>query len=344
MTMHPHLPLIIDSFTGGGARLLRRLQALLDRYEAQHARFCILSCGAEVRGSMAVRTKGNHVPGIIGATVRQPANVMGLEVGRAVRTVERCRCSAVFAAPVRPSINIGAYQPAPLERGDHGLPLAGRHFRSRDSSRAQIGKGDTARYGRPLISVEKCRKWTEFKDNCLPHLPSGVGCITKVETLADELVFVLNAGPNLSENQDVPPLLSVISDSTIAADHLHVAGLALARVLKHPVRADRILIAVRLTFLPSNQKDRARGVRRCDNAALLLSTEARMDVRPPVVDPALLESPRHTFAPRFAALPGKANAVSVNNPLTDVTGPPLAEALIAANCGHLRMEALEAQA
>ena len=341
MTMHPHLPMIIDRFTNSDdVTFASASNTFFDFDKTEHAHIRTLFIGAIVRGPMTVRTKGNHVAWIIRAPIGKTANVMCFQIGGAVWAKKWSSCTAVFAAPLCSRENISANYSAPLEGCGNPLRLAGLRFSSCESLRPEVRKISVARHCCSIIGGRHSRQWTKLKNDGSSGLPCCVGRFSEMKAFVDKLVLELNSSRDLSKNQNVPPFLSMISHRTIAADHLHVTGLAFTRVLEHTVRANIVLVSVSFAFLTGDQEDGAGRVGWSDNPALLLTAETFMNILSAVVNLSLFETPGHACNPQFASHPSNHKPELVNRPLTGEIGSSLATA----NCRRFHGEALEAQA
>jgi hypothetical protein len=94
----------------------------------------------------------------------------------------------------------------------------------------------------------------------------------------------------------------MLSDAPIASTEPHITHLAFTEIFEYAIGAVTVSISV-LKSLFACDDNHHRMLRRRYDAALLLSTEAGVNVEPPIVNAANLKSPAHHCPLFFAAWP-----------------------------------------
>ena len=111
-----------------------------------------------------------------------------------------------------------------------------------------------------------------------------------MKVLAHVLTLEAEAVWGLSEQKERSALSRMCGDGAVPARQLHVTDLAFPEILKHPVRAAAIRVAV---FKPlfTCYDDHERMLSGRDDAALLLPTKSRVNVGSTVIYAAAFEAP-----------------------------------------------------
>jgi hypothetical protein len=84
----------------------------------------------------------------------------------------------------------------------------------------------------------------------------------------------------------------MLSDCSIASAKPHVANLAFAKIFENAIGAIAVRISVLKSLFARDDNDQ-RMLGRCYNPSLLLPAKARMNVDPPIINAANLETPTH---------------------------------------------------
>jgi hypothetical protein len=103
-------------------------------------------------------------------------------------------------------------------------------------------------------------------------------------------------GARRAKKKETLSVGGVGSNCEIASLQDHIADLAFTKILKHPVIAGPIIIAVGQTLF-SGDDDYERALWGSDNAALLLTAKLGVDVGSTVINFAFFEAPAHANAP-----------------------------------------------
>lgn len=256
-----------------------------------------------VNAAMAIRTERNHKARMVRPSVTYAANVVRLEVGRSVEPRKRSPGFAAFAAAYRPGKHVVPDVGASLV----DVPNAGYLVRRKDA-----GGGERA----PLKLVERrvrralggcCfhpfndrRQRPKFKNNRIPLIAVPVGSAPNVVPFVDHFVYELQSSVRAPKEKEAFAAGGVICDGLVARIHSHVADLTFAKVLEDAIGPPFIGISVLASFLPCDDEDQRKPPGH-ENATLLLSPEARVNVLASIIDAPLLKAPAHHRLP--ACLP-----------------------------------------
>lgn len=241
---------------------------------------------------VTIRAKCDHEARIVRSSIRQPSDVVRLQVWNPVRSQKRRLAPATFADPCASPDNVFLYVFTALDDRPHAL--SGGRSRICSSKRPvlkrlQIRKGcrrsGVNRFGKRL-------KRSEFEHDGIALRAAAVSSPLNAIALEYEFPFEAQTGSRLAEQKQISTVLSVVADLPVAANELHVAALALAVIIEHAIIAEFVGIAVGKALFASNDNNQSVSAGR-DDASLHLPAETRMNVGAPIVDAPSLESPAH---------------------------------------------------
>ena len=274
------------------ARLLNRRARWFDPgHPCQQFGVVRLAVRPGMHSPVAIRAERDHEPWIVGATVAHPADVMGLEIGTAVGSAERCRCRASFAATSGSGEHVVSHVPAAFEgsaRRDRT-----RHPRACCSESA-FPKLNDRHVPQRLLS--ECRldavESSQLEDVCSAQLALSVRRLALQNALANPFALVAKApgSAQFSKEQKRFATLRVGRDREVSNSHLHIAELTFPEVFKDSIRAQCVAVPVLLALF-ARDHDHERMTLGRDDSALLLACIAGVNVFTSVVGAPSLEGP-----------------------------------------------------
>lgn len=244
---------------------------------------------------MTVGAERDDVSGIVRPAIGKAADVMGLKVGNAVRPGKGRVILTALAFAQRSSNNIVSHIPTSFEDASGHLALGWFLHRCRERAVSQVIERPCClrrSYRHALNVLEYRFNWTKDEHDGVADISKPVRSADNLVVLVDHLTVETQTGLQFCEEQEAFPAHGVARNAQVTFIHLHVANLAFAEVFETPVDGPVVVITVFEAFVAGDYYDQV-VLRRRDDAALLLSSEGRMDAGSPVVDAAFFKSPRH---------------------------------------------------
>lgn len=283
-----------------------------------------------VRTPVAVGAKADHEPRIVGTAIGHAPDVMHLKERLAIGSEEGGRLAAILTPAFRTCQHVPANGPASLKDVASLLALFGARCRSRECLGTKISNVPCNWFIVIQGRFDHCLKRSKFEDDSVTHRFLSVGRPLDMVALADVDAFETQALLVFREEQQVFSVLSVIDDTGISANELHVPDLTFAKILENTIWPLPIGIAV-LSALCAGYDHNELMCGGCNDPALLLPPKARVDVLPPIIRAADFKSPAQAFSPSYResgaslatyprAVESEGKGVGLDFPLTQGTG------------------------
>lgn len=278
--------------------VLSPLDLILGFYREHPSSQCGVVMGAisaRMNAPVAVRTKRDHVPRIVGAAICHSSNVMRFQIWNAIRPQKWGRGFATLTITHRSGNDVVTNISAALENssrllcftwavlgGLHCLFAKCRKIRRRCANRRRNRFND----------FNQASDRPQLKDNGVAEIVFTIWCAFDVVRVIDKLVLKSQAGLCLGEKKQALTVNRVVRNSLVAGTNGHVADLAFAEVFKHSIGTPPVSIAVFKAFFARNDNNQSMLGRR-DDPALLLPPERRVNVSTPIINTAALKAPTH---------------------------------------------------
>lgn len=274
----------------------------------QQHRVILFGVAPEVSPLMAVGAKSDHGPGIVGATVTEPQNVMRFEIWHSSRSDERRIFLALFTLSLGASQDVILNISTALEDGSRCRALLGLLNAGCISFSPQLIK---AIVGRDYITFEvlnNLSKRDQVKNDCVSHLAIRVTGASYFVTFADHFTPEgKSPSPFAAEDKQAFPIGGVVEDGAIATLHLHVSDAPHSEIINGTVRVPLVIVPVLQSSIAGDQKNHGVAARGND-AWSGLAAEALVNINFSIVNFTDFKSPRHPpnpplFSASLAARP-----------------------------------------
>lgn len=276
---------IVDGF----ARVSRGLELRHSRSQLSIVRRPV---DAKMHAPMAIRAQRYDVRGVVRAAVAHSANVVWLEICRAVRPLKGSSLTTAFAGAICTREDIGSDVSASVKDVAHGLRRSKHRLRRLESSCPQ--RGEIAIVFILVVddgrdAIERAQLENERVAKCSCAVSLLLNAVTRANVLAFEAQHTIIG---FRKEQQALARGGMLGDGSVALIHYHGAVATFADILENSIVPLYVDISVVEPLLTRDQDDE-RVLGRCDDAALLLPAVGRVNVSTTIVSPVSLKRPRH---------------------------------------------------